>query len=126
MRTGLRIVGTSRAAEDPRTLFVALNREPSDQDLRDVHDYLLQMPRAIAAGVVGRPFEMDATGADINKVLQMVARFTDVGDRQLTTMAVALVVGCISCGVSKDGALQILAKLFDEPPELVPLEMGEN
>jgi hypothetical protein len=127
----LNIKGVSRGVPGDQSktncLTLIFDRGVSDDEMRAVHEHLRQLPRSIALGVdAGRALAMEATGADVNRILQMLARVTDNGDRQLTTLAVAFVTACLSCQVSPHIALGVVQKIFEEPPELVPLEMGEN
>jgi hypothetical protein len=52
-------------------------------------------------------------GDDINSIIATVRGMGHNANEQLTILARALVVGCISCGVSKERALDIVDKLFD-------------
>jgi len=36
----LRVWGTSRVADNPRSLLIALDREPTGDELREIDDYL--------------------------------------------------------------------------------------
>lgn len=61
----LRAMGIGRDADDPRTLFVIFDREPSDAEMAAVHD-LLRVAPAVEGETAGpRPFApLDAYEAD--------------------------------------------------------------
>lgn len=62
----------------------------------------------------------------INEILRSASHMTDDGDAQLSILARALVIGCKSCGVSRDTAIEIVESLFDEEPRLIPLAHTTN
>lgn len=68
------------------------------------------------------PSPADVTGAEINAVLRLVKSLTGDGNAQLTILARAFVTACQSCQVDEATALPIVAGLFREPADLVPLE----
>lgn len=61
------------------------------------------------------------TGGDINAVLRLATSLRADGNGQLTLLARAFVVACKSCQVDEARALPLLAGLFREPADLVPL-----
>lgn len=67
------------------------------------------------------------TGREINQVLEAVRTLEPSdGDIQLSILAMALVVACKSCGVSREVALAEIAKCFDRPIMLVPIPDAEK
>lgn len=59
----------------------------------------------------------------INEIIRTVAGMTPDGDAQLTILARALVVGCRSCSVEPERAVDLLEKLFEQDDmRLTPLE----
>jgi len=52
-------------------------------------------------------------GSDVDAVLKLVASMSDDPDTQLSILALSFVLGCNVCGVSKEGALGVVAQIFD-------------
>jgi hypothetical protein len=67
--------------------------------------------------------DSDLNGGDINAVLRLVTTLAgDDGDRQLSLLTYALVIGCRSCGVDREAALRIIGSIYDQDITLVPLD----
>lgn len=66
------------------------------------------------------------SGGDVNSVLRLVRSLNGDGDAQLSIITLALVAGCLSVGVEKETALEIVAAHFDQPPNLFPLGTPET
>jgi hypothetical protein len=64
------------------------------------------------------------SGGDINAVLKLVKSLVDPddGDAQLSILTMALVIGCRSCGVSKEDAMLIISDTFDQELKLIPFD----
>lgn len=75
---------------------------------------------------MSKKLETQIKGDWINEILRSAAHMTDDGDAQLSILARALVIGCKSCGVSKDTAMEIVESLFDEETKIVPLLQTTN
>lgn len=66
------------------------------------------------------------SGKQVNEVIGLVRGMTSNGDEQLSILAYALVIGCRSCSVDRDAALEKVSELFDEPIDIVPLHEMRN
>lgn len=68
----------------------------------------------------------DYSGENVNAILDATRAMSDDGDVQLSILARALITGCQSCGVSQERCDEILAGMWAQPVDLVPIRRLTN
>lgn len=63
----------------------------------------------------------EISGADVNNVLMLVDCLSKDGDKQLSILAHAFVVACMSCQVKQAVAVKNVKEIFAKKIQLVPL-----
>lgn len=65
------------------------------------------------------------SGGDVNAVLRLVKSLNPDGDAQASILTKALVTACLSMGIDKAVALEVIEDEFDHPTDIVPLDSPE-